>query len=106
MTSPVFLSSVLSFFKDNMVAFCKDHPGVHSVWIHTDHNHKEATVLTVTDDWDFDLEGEIFGGPYGALPVETVDGYYIEQRVTFLDEDTIGNVVPSNYEQICPNGQQ
>ena len=101
--TPTFLSSVLRFFKDNMVDFCKGHPGVHSAWIHIDHNHKDVTVFTVTNKWDFDLESEIFSGPYSALPVKTYDGYYIDQRVTFLeDDDSIEDVLPSGYEQIYP----
>ena len=95
------LSKVLTTFKTNMAAFCNEHPGVHSAWILVDHNHKNITVFTVTGDWDFDLEGEIFSGPYSKLPVVTPEGYYIEQRVSFLDDDNIEDVVPSGYEPIC-----
>lgn len=94
-------SDVLVSFKNRMQKFCKNHPGVHSAWIRIDHNHKNITVFTVTGDWDFDLEGEIFDGPYSNLPVVTTDGYYIEQRVTFLDDGNIEDVLPSGYERIC-----
>ena len=98
--TPTLLSIALRFFKDNMVNFCKAHPGIHSVWICTDHNHKDITILTVTNNWDFDLEGEIFSGPYSYLPVETADGYYIEQRVTFMNGGNVEDVLSSGFKQI------
>ncbi len=97
------LSIVLSFFKDNMINFCKGHPGVHSAWIRIDHNHKNIPDFTVTNNCDFNLESEVFEGPYSKLPIRTADGYYIEQRVTFLnDGDSIEDVLPSSYEQVYP----
>ena len=89
-------------FRKSMVKFCKGHPGIHSVWIHIDHNHKDITIYTVTTIWDFEPESEIFSGPCSLLPVETTDGYHIEQRVTFLDGDNVEDVLPSGYEQIYP----
>ncbi len=95
--------AILSAFKKYMVDFCKGHPGVHSAWFHIDYNHRNITVFTVTNKWDFELESEIFGGPYGKLPVKTTDGYYIDQRVTFLNGgDSIEDILPSGYEQIYP----
>ena len=94
------LSKMLSTFKSNLAAFCNEHPNVHSAWINVGHNHKNITVFTITDNWDFDLEGEIFDGPYSELPSVTSDGYYIEQRVSFLNDDNIEDILPSGYMPI------
>ncbi len=80
------LINSLTLFKNYMGEFCKNHSGVHSVQLYIDHNHKNVIITTTTDNWDFDLEGEIFSGPYSVFPVETTDGYYIDQRVTFIME--------------------
>ncbi|BBO74909.1 hypothetical protein DSCW_23260 [Desulfosarcina widdelii] len=97
------VNTMLSDFKTNYRQFCKQEPGVHSVWLKVDNEKKDIIVCTFTDDLDFELENKIYTGPYGTLPV-TYNGYYFDLRVEPFMETHESS--PSGSELVYTRGHE